>query len=295
MTERTITKPGGGHMSDEDVAATLRQNAQPTAIAPMPDQLPEVVITAEQVDLIKATIAPDATDVELRLFFYDCKRRGVHPLDKLIHFTKRGGKYTPVTSIDFFRSRAAESREHMGTDDAVFTGENTPDFAATVTVYREVKGWKCPFTATARWAEYLPDEKNNFMWLKMPHGQLAKCAEALALRKAFPQQLGDLHTFEEMDQARNDPPREPKPVGSSTTAPVATPIATPERKTGAAPAKISEQQDKRIFAIAMGAGWSKEQLRDWLKKTYGIEHTRDLTRDVYDEACRRVEHTEGAR
>ncbi len=39
----------------------------------------------------------------------------------------------------------------------------------------------------ARWSEYKPSS-DDFMWQKMPHGQLAKCAEALALRKAFPRQ-----------------------------------------------------------------------------------------------------------
>lgn len=194
-------------------------------VSERPDR--QIVITSEQTDLIKATIAKDATDAELALFFYDCKRRGVHPLDKLIHFTKRKGKYTPVTSIDYFRSRAAETTNHMGTDDAVFRG--TPrgeDFEASVTVYRMVQGEKCPFTATARWMEYLPESGSDFMWLKMPHGQLAKCAEALALRKAFPQELQDLHTFEEMDQASRDPtpaapPREVKrasETGGSTKA-----------------------------------------------------------------------------
>lgn len=165
-----------------------------------------VVITGEQTDLIRRTIAADATDAELALFFYDCQRRGVHPLDKLIHFTKRKGKYTPVTSIDFFRARAAQTREHMGTDDVCFTG--TPgdaDFAATVTVYRRVQGEKCAFIATARLAEYMPEPPNDFMWRKMPHGQLGKCAEALALRKGFPQELEGLHTVDELDRAASEP------------------------------------------------------------------------------------------
>lgn len=162
-----------------------------------------IVITNEQTDLIRKTIAAEASDAELALFFYDCRRRGVHPLDKLIHFTKRKGKYTPVTSIDFFRSRAAQTHEHMGTDDAVYTGDpEDPDFAATVTVYRMVQGEKCPFTATARYGEYVPADDNAFMWRKMPHNQLGKCAEALALRKAFPQELENLHTTEEL--ARDD-------------------------------------------------------------------------------------------
>jgi hypothetical protein len=141
------------------------------------------------------------------LFFYDCRRRGVHPLDKLIHFTKRQGKYTPVTSIDFFRSRAAGTGEHVGTSDAEFAYSDSPiPVAATVTVYRLVADRERAFTATARMAEYMPSPPNDFMWKKMPHGQLGKCAEALALRKAFPQEIGDLHTVEEMDQATGGDP-----------------------------------------------------------------------------------------
>ncbi len=172
-----------------------------------------IVITTEQADLVKATVAADATDAELALFFYDCRRRGVHPLDKLIHFTKRKGKYTPVTAIDFFRSRAAQTREHMGTDDVLYAG--TPgemDFTATVTVYRMVQGERCAFTATARMSEYMPEPPNDFMWKKMPHGQLGKCAEALALRKGFPQELEGLHTVDEMDQAQEGRPAAPRTV-----------------------------------------------------------------------------------
>lgn len=160
-------------------------------------------VTAEQLDLVKKTVAQGATADELKLYLYDCARQGVHPLDRLVHFTKRAGKYTPITSIDFMRIRAAETGEYAGSDDAEFYAKpDTPDVPerATVTVWRLVQGTRCPFAATARWAEYKPDA-NDFMWKKMPHTMLAKCAEALALRKGFPKQLAGLYAREEMDQA----------------------------------------------------------------------------------------------
>src|SRR6187431_1396021 len=184
--------------------ATLRKGAAmaDSALTAPAKELPAV--PGEQLALIKRTIAKDATDDELALFIHDCARQGVHPLDKLIHFTKRKGKYTPITSIDFLRIRAGDSGECVGSDDAVFTGTPlTASFEARVTVYRLVQGQRGAFSATARWTEYKPDE--DFMWKKMPHVMMAKCAEALALRKAFPKQLAGLYVKEEIEQADNRP------------------------------------------------------------------------------------------
>lgn len=170
--------------------AVAKQDPQPAA----------PLVTADQLDLVKKTVAQGATDAELKLYLYDCARQGVHPLDRMIHFTKRGGKYTPITSIDFMRTRAADSGDYAGSDDAVFDADGDHIFAATVTVWRLVQGQRCAFTATARWSEYKPAE-NDFMWKRMPHTMLAKCAEALALRKGFPRQLAGLYAKEELDQA----------------------------------------------------------------------------------------------
>lgn len=173
-----------------------------TALAKVtPEQAAALIpVSQDQIDVIKATIAPDATDAELKLFVYDCQRRGVHPLDKLIHFTKRKGKYVPVTSIDFLRSRAAATDQHVGTTDPEYQGAvGTEGYEASVTVFKLVAGERVPFQATARWREFSPeDEKNAFMWKKMPAHMLGKCAEALALRKAFPQELSQLPIVEEM-------------------------------------------------------------------------------------------------
>lgn len=162
----------------------------------------EVSVTEEQLDLVRRTVAVGATEDELRLYLYDCNRQRVHPLDKLLHFTKRGGKYTPITSIDLMRTRAADTGEYAGSDDAIFNGATgTQTFSATVTIWRIVKNMRVSFTASARWSEYCPSKGQDYMWTKMPHTMLAKCAEALALRKGFPRQLAGLYAKEEMDQA----------------------------------------------------------------------------------------------
>lgn len=204
-------------------------------------ELTAPTVTSEQLDLIKKTVASGATDAELKLYLFDCARRGIHPLDKLLHFTKRGGKYTPVTSIDFMRSQAAMSGEMAGSDDAVFfLGVNDLPLSACVTVYRITAGQRFAYTATARWSEYCPD--NAQMWKRMPHTMLAKCAEALALRKAFPQQLAGLYAKEELDQAEQSEPtyivEAPRPP-----APAIPPrVEVPETRVGRAGESIGQSR-----------------------------------------------------
>jgi len=157
-------------------------------------------ITPAQVDLIKSQIAVGATDDELKLFLHVADKSGLDPLTKHIYFIKRGGKMTIQTGIDGFRTIADRTGQYVGSNDPVFTGNGKNPEKATVTVSKVVQGVVGEFTASARWTEYYPD-KNSFMWDKMPHTMLGKCAEALALRKAFPQQLSGLYTGDEMDQA----------------------------------------------------------------------------------------------
>lgn len=230
-----------------------------------------VAVTNDQLDLIRRTIAKDATPDELKLYLYDCQRQGVHPLDKLIHFTKRSGKYTPITSIDFMRIRAADTGEYAGSDVALFAGqdgvwtslwlETGPPLASMVTVWRIVQGQRCKFEAVARWAEYKP-ESNDFMWKKMPATMLSKCAEACALRKGFPRQLAGLYAKEELDQAESASPQSQSPR-----------LITEPATDGASPSLLDTETGELLLEpppgyhyvanYAVKNGWHEADLLKW--------------------------------
>ena len=157
----------------------------------------------DQVKLIKSTIAKGATDDELQLFLYQAQKTGLDPLARQIHFVKRANQMTIQTAIDGFRAIAARTGQHAGTSDGIFEVQKGIDrpSKATVVVKKIVQGIVSEFSATARWDEYFPGEKQGFMWKKMPYTMLEKCAEAKALRKAFPEDLSGMYTNDEMQQA----------------------------------------------------------------------------------------------
>jgi phage recombination protein Bet len=211
--------------------------------------------TREQLELIKNSVAIGATDIELNLYLYDCKRRGVHPLDRLIYFTKRAGRYTPIASIDYFRTRAAQTGEMAGSDDAVFDADAR---TATVTVYRLTRGVRYPYTATVRYNELVPDAgpngRGDVMWRRMPHVMLGKCAEAAALRKGFPAELGGLYVGEELERgARPDFTTEATAIADQYAVP---PLSTLPPEAGSDDARdapeIHHFPSERLAALAPG-------------------------------------------
>lgn len=160
--------------------------------------------SAEWMNLVKQQINPKMSDIELQFFAEVCTNTGLNPLSSppQIYSVTRSGRMTIQTGIDGFRNIAARTGDYAGSDDPTFTKtENNTLESCTVSVYKMVQGQRCKFAATAYWAEYFPGERLGRMWLKMPHVMLSKCAEAQALRKAFPANLGGLYTNDEMAQA----------------------------------------------------------------------------------------------
>jgi phage recombination protein Bet len=201
-------------------------------------------------ELLKRTICRDLTDDEMDLFVAVCNRRRLDPFVRQIHAVKRRqwnaklndgkGGYEEVmviqTGIDGFRLIAERTHERDGVEGPWWCG---PDgewrdvwltgswpAAAKVIVYR--KGHTRGYPGIAHWEEYVQtykDKQGNIqpvqMWQSMPAGQLAKCAEALASRKAFPEELGGIYTDEEMGQAEEGPI-----AGAVTTTPAPAMAAT---------------------------------------------------------------------
>jgi phage recombination protein Bet len=163
--------------------------------------------TQEQTALISSTIAPGCTPDELKLFSYACQRSGLDPFSKQIYAIKRGGKMSIQVGIDGLRSVAERSGQLDGSAtfwigdtegsqwSDVWLGSKPPAAAKTI-IYR--KGCSHPFVGVARFQDY---NAGQGLWSKMPAAMLAKCSEALALRKAFPADMSSLYTADEMEQA----------------------------------------------------------------------------------------------
>lgn len=281
-----------------------------TAIEPAKQQeLVEVSYDRATIETVKRTVFPGSTDDELRIYLYKCLIVGVHPLSgMLIPVKYRGKEGEPsklsfTTTIDCMRSKAQTTGLYDGQDPAVYDGEEVLEYAdeyrkeqqivrhpvsCTMSVYR--KDISRPFVATARWTEYYPGDKRGQMWRKMPYVMLSKCAEALAIRKAFPEKLGRIYAIDEMELAAERQYTSSKPPISGPTLPPPNPAQTTPAEIDTSNC-ITQPQEKRFYAICKTKGVSVDTVKEWLGKNGANRspHLKHITRTEYERLCKTVE------
>ncbi len=233
-----------------------------------------------QIDLIKRTICKGASDDELKLFINHATRTGLDPFARQIYAVKRwdAKEHREVmsfqVSIDGMRLVATRTGEYEGQAGPYWCGRDAqwtdvwisdePPVAARVGVWR--KGFKEPVWGIAKTSSYMQTKKDGSptqMWQKMADVMIAKCAESLALRKAFPQDLSGLYSGEEMGSLEAPPPP---------------PQVSQQKHFGV----ISEPQWKRLMAIAHKQAWTAGDVTDYMQETYNISRGSELKWQDYD-------------
>ena len=198
---------------------------------------------------------------ELDMLIHAAERTGLDPLARQIYASKRMDRknnranISIQATIDGFRVIAARTNEYEGQEGPFWCDEsgkwsdvwlgNGRPYAAKVGVLR--KGFKGPMWSVAIFTEYMQayDNKPSGLWGKMGATMIAKCAEALALRRAFPNELSGVYTADEMTQADN-----------ADAAPISAPVASyawgDEEKARAAKQAPSQAAKDNAIAEAKG-------------------------------------------
>lgn len=175
----------------------------------------------ELLEVLQSSLYPGAAPESIKLVLGYCRASNLDPMQKPVHIVpmwdSKAGKLRDVVmpGIGLYRTQAARSEEYAGVSEPEYGDDVNEEIGGVeityprwcrVTVSRRLPtGEIVNFTAREFWKENYAvkggKEKSiapNAMWMKRPYGQLAKCAEAQALRKAFPE-VGSQPTADEME------------------------------------------------------------------------------------------------
>ncbi|MCI1437097.1 MAG: phage recombination protein Bet [Acetobacter indonesiensis] len=173
----------------------------------------------ELIHILKDSLYPGAADDSVRMVIGYCRAASLDVMKKPVHIVPMWDNKAKIMrdvvmpGIALYRIEASRTGEYIGKSEPEFGPLITMELGGVrvrfpewcrMTVRRLVHGRECEFTAKEYWLEnYATAKKDtdapNTMWKKRAFGQLAKCAEAQALRMAFPEQTGGTNTDDEME------------------------------------------------------------------------------------------------
>jgi phage recombination protein Bet len=183
----------------------------------------ENALTGSQIKTLLATVAPKALPDELAVFFWTSRRRGLDPFLKQVHFVKRRRRVqndrgewgyeeyavhqTGIDGLRVIANRAkAEDGKRLlaGIKRGSIKDLDGKVIGGWAEVYRH--DWTQPAREEVDFEEYVQRNAKGEatgLWVSKPETMIKKCAEAAALRMAFPEDLGDLYIDEEMESAEH--------------------------------------------------------------------------------------------
>ncbi len=202
----------------------------------------------DQLTLIRQTVAKGTTPDQFKLFIEVCKHYGLNPFARQIYAVVRGNQMTIQTSIDGYRLLAERSGKYAGQIGPQWCGEDAvwvdvwlkkePPAAARIGILR--RDFDQPIWGIARYNSYV--QSSSPLWTKMPDVLLAKCAESLGFRKAFPAEMAGIYTDEEMAQADH-------PLPATTVETIDAEILPIHQESQqSAPAHVQESQEPQVQA-----------------------------------------------
>jgi phage recombination protein Bet len=250
---------------------------------------------AEQIDVIKRSVAKDATPAELYQFLYLSKEYGLDPFKREIYFMKSGGSPSIITGIDGFRRSAKRDPAYEGVQ--AFAVKEGDEFEIDPTNYsvkhkfgmkrgKVVGAWARADAKGRRpvivWVDFDEFNKKQMNWNTMPGVMIAKVAESHAIRRQFG--LAGLYTKEEMGVAdaqpvaqvidtsyvvhdvaatdlRDDPFTPDAPVAPAEEAP-------PQQEENPAPKPNGSSKWKGTLASAHNMGFSEEKVLEEARKFF---------------------------
>lgn len=254
----------------------------------------------ERTALIKRTICKGATDDELQLFIGQCKRTKLDPFARQIYAIKRWDNQERrevmgvQVSIDGLRLIAERTERYAPGPKPTFRTEDG-QLVATAYVKKWVRNEWHVVDTDAFWNEYVvlkKDGKPNFIWATKPRIMLAKCAEALALRKAFPQELGGLYTDDEMGQVNIVPVVEHHETNGKHE-----PADEPQTLQDAMEEQLPQDNPRRAKAEECAKSWcdrfagamSKSHYNRIYKSADLVDHTKGMKELGFDDLVKQIE------